>query len=329
MALDPPGHVAICFRDAGNDLVSAECEQLTGCKPDESGRAFGHALDQIPRAAYLRYGARCIVETGTLDALIEWIREARFQATGFRLELIDLCAEGLASKRRVTVAVADAIDGRPNLDHPQQKLLLMSSDQSCWFGEIVVEAARAYLRQEAKPYHTSGALHPRLARALVNLVPRTASSILDPCCGTGSILLEACAVGLDAYGADKNPRMVGMSRKNLAHFDYAAPVELIDARDWTQTADALIADLPYGRDRALNEAVILELLRTAATLAPVAILIAGKDISSWLRKVGFRDIELFRVMKTRGFTRYIHRARSADRSRRFAEPPRARSGSAG
>ena len=111
--------------------------------------------------------------------------------------------------------------------------------------------------------------------------------------------------------ADWNPRMTGMSRQNLAHFDYTAPVELIDARHWTQTADALIADLPYGRDRALDEAVVFELLQSAASRAPVAIFVAGKDISAWLRQAGFRDIEIFRVKKTSGFSRYVHRVRSA------------------
>lgn len=304
------GHLAICLRDPGNELVSAECRQLTGGEPDQIGHASCDTLDRVGDAAYVRYGARAIVETETVDALLRWLREVDFQADDFRLKVVDLPDERLPSTRRLIVAVANAIHGRPKLDHPRQELLLTVGPQGLWFGEIVAEATRSYRRHQAKPHSTAGSLPPRLARALVNLVAPAASSILNPCCGTGSILLEACALGLQAFGADSNPRMVGMSQLNLAHFDYAAPVEQIDARSWTRTADALIADLPYGRSRIWDETTALDLLKNAASQAPIAVFVAARDISGWLEQAGYRDIELFRVQKSGGFSRCVHRAQA-------------------
>jgi tRNA G10 N-methylase Trm11 len=101
--------------------------------------------------------------------------------------------------------------------------------------------------------------------------------------------------------------MVGMSRKNLAYFDYIPNVELADAREWSRTADALVTDLPYGRYLKMDKDIILSILQNAARLAPIAIWVAGFDISDWLREAGYGRTETFRVPKSAGFTRYVHR----------------------
>ena len=145
-------------------------------------------------------------------------------------------------------------------------------------------------------------------RALINLVRPYAKTILDPCCGTGSILLEAQAMGLDARGGDWNPKMVGMSSRNLVHFGYDAGVELMDARDWPEPSDAIVTDLPYGKGLEASKTVIRGILERARSLAPVAVFVAGSDLTDWLRAVGYKRVELFRVPKYTGFARYVHRA---------------------
>jgi 23S rRNA G2445 N2-methylase RlmL len=109
-----------------------------------------------------------------------------------------------------------------------------------WLGELLTE--NEHLADDA-----AGVLQLSLPAALVNLVAPPARSILDPFCGTGSILLEAQALSMTAFGVDSNPRMVGMSSRNLAHFGYPTQVELGDALTTSRSADAMITDLPYGR----------------------------------------------------------------------------------
>ncbi len=144
----------------------------------------------------------------------------------------------------------------------------------------------------------------------MNLVTPPAQTILDPCCGTGSILLEAQAVELEACGVDWNPRMVGISRKNLAHYGYPAEVILADYRAVDKKADAVITDLPYGLFMHENQQVIREIIQHTLTTAPVAVFVLGEDLSHWLGEVGFQDINVFKVRKRKDFNRFVHRARS-------------------
>ena len=297
-----------CNRDARNELIAAECETLTGKKP-VNGIAEGGSIEYVSQAAYLRAGMQIVAQGRTIEELVGKISRLQLDADGFRLELLNVSDQIKVQSRETIVALADAIrDCWPNLDEPEHRLLLVIQDTGFTFGEILAEPDHSYRQHDDKPFRTSSSLPAQLARALVNLVLPSTKTILDPCCGTGSILLEAQAMGLRALGGDWNPKMVGMSHKNVAHFGYSAKVELMDARRWPEPADAIVTDLPYGKNLEISEEVICGILERARELAPVAVFVAGKDIAGWLREAGYEKVEVFCVPKYTGFARYVHRA---------------------
>ncbi len=302
--------LAICARLADNDLIAAECENLTGGRPDSEGIAICQRLDLIPRAAYVTTGLRCLAEGETLGELTNTIARTNTPAEGFRVEFLRLSPRLPVRKPEAILAVANALDANPNLDAPAHRFLVVAREKGFLFGEILAENAHSYQRHADKPYRTSSSMPSRLARALVNLVSPPAQTILDPFCGTGSILLEACAFGLPARGVDSNPKMAGMTRRNLAHFGYSAIVEQGDMIEHHGAADAIVTDLPYGRFlEKMDKASLLPLLAHAAELAPQAVYLTEQDISPWLREAGYRDVQLIHVRKRAGMSRYVHRAR--------------------
>lgn len=72
---------------------------------------------------------------------------------------------------------------------------------------------RDYQRPCADP--SKGMLPPKVARMMVNLVSAKGGLILDPFCGSGTILSEALLMGFDVIGSDNSPRAIEFSRKNL------------------------------------------------------------------------------------------------------------------
>ena len=190
--------LVVCSRELGNELVAAECGYLMGGWPDAYGVARGRTLAYIHRAAYARTGVRCLARAKTLDGLVDRISHLSLDAADFSIEFLRLSKRAQIGKQSAIIALADAIDAVPNLNEPAHRFLLATQDDGLWFGEIVAEADRSYTRHDAKPYRTSCSLPSRLARALVNLITPPARTILNPCCGTGSILLEARAE--DRYG---------------------------------------------------------------------------------------------------------------------------------
>lgn len=210
----------------------------------------------------------------------------------------------------MAIAIANVIDFGPDLRLPQHRFWVVATAEALLFGEVVGESDSGYRAHETKPWTTSSSLDPRLSRGLVNLVP-DAASILDPCCGAGSIVLEAASLGIDAIGVDWKPAMAGMTRQNLAHFGYDAHVEQADFRDVGLRADAVVTDLPYGQAIDADADVTRSILERSAESAPVGVFVAPRQISREMHDAGYVDIEVHTVLKRRGFIRWIHVGRSS------------------
>ncbi|NLX47221.1 MAG: methyltransferase domain-containing protein [Euryarchaeota archaeon] len=102
-----------------------------------------------------------------------------------------------------------------------------------------------------RPFFSPISLHPRYARALINLTEaKRGDTVLDPFCGTGGIVLEASLLGMRAVGSDIDPDMVAGCRLNLEHFGVEAEVLVADVGDVPDLfgkVGSVATDPPYGR----------------------------------------------------------------------------------
>jgi hypothetical protein len=73
----------------------------------------------------------------------------------------------------------------------------------------------------------------------------------------------------------------------------------------------VVTDLPYGHAIEADEPAIRAILANCARTAPLGVFVAPADFSLWLQAAGYTDIDVVTVLKRRGFTRWIHQARSS------------------
>jgi len=116
-----------------------------------------------------------------------------------------------------------------------------------------------------------GALRPTLAAAMVELAGEPGGILLDPCCGSGTILAEAAAAGWTATGTDTDQDAVTTARANAP----SATVAIGDALHLDQpgaSVAACVSNLPFGRQYQVATDMsswLAGLLReTARVLAP-------------------------------------------------------------
>jgi len=301
-------YFALCIHDRDNELVAAECAALTGARPDDDGFARCTSIDRVGRAAYLRFGASRLAQAQTLEAMLGEIARLRIQAEAFRVEILMLAGGEPVPGFQTMTAVADLIEGDPNLTGPLRRFVVVSRRDGFTFGEILRTADGVWKRHDEKPLRTSSSLPSRLCRAIVNLAVRPGDVVMNPCCGTGSFLLEAASMGVEAHGMDHNPRMVWMSRENVVHFGYcpSPSVEQSEANEWKRTGDVVLTDLPYDRNCKTTDANVREILNSAVNLAPRGVFVAEIDLTGWLREAGFSRVTVYQVPKTPRFTRYVH-----------------------
>jgi tRNA (guanine10-N2)-dimethyltransferase len=105
-------------------------------------------------------------------------------------------------------------------------------------------------RPGKRPFFHPSAMPPKLARCMVNLAePKVGDLVLDPFCGTASMLIEAGLVGCHVLGMDVKRHMIRGSLRNLLHYG-VKPEGMIVAdalKPPTIKADCIVTDPPYGR----------------------------------------------------------------------------------
>jgi len=101
------------------------------------------------------------------------------------------------------------------------------------------ERRKAHKRPSPHP----SSLHPKLARAMINLVQ--GKTVYDPFCGSGGTMLEGCLLGRKMIGYDIDPIMLKRAKLNLGKRKYT--LKLQDATK-VKKMNYFVADLPYGKN---------------------------------------------------------------------------------
>ncbi len=209
-------------------------------------------------------------------------------------------------------------------DHVLQALFSNTDDASAAdpgengvaaLGWLTVETDRAFADRQPtdRPFFQPGSMSPQLARALVNLAgaePKT--TILDPMCGTGGILLEAGRVGATPIGGDAQTKMVRGTRQNLR--------ELLDG-DWhvyrgdashipiaDDSVDGVVFDAPYGRQSKIEgdlEDLVADALAEARRVASQAVVVGDRSWAETAEESGWVVDATFERRVHRSLTRYI------------------------
>jgi tRNA G10 N-methylase Trm11 len=166
-----------------------------------------------------------------------------------------------------------------------------------------------------------GMLPPKLAQTLINMAnTQHGDTLLDPFCGTGTILIEAYAMGIDTHGSDISPDMVDATRVNMEWFSGGKlkpiyDVELADATNhqWQQPIDAIACETYLGPAlRTLPEAKVLDriveevndihekfLINLAAQLKSGARIALA--VPSWHKKGKFIDLPILDDLEKLGY----------------------------
>ena len=274
--------------DLDAEIINAECLALTGSAPNRYGIAMSPTRVDVSRGAYLRSCTELLFEGGSVSEICAKIRAAGLYADDFRVSVVKLPRHLKVNSLQIAHKVGAEIGGLPDLDMPRVTFLTVVTDEKIWFGKLISESDGRWLAHNNRPHVTSSSLPTRLARAIVNLIAAPGDRFLDPCCGTGTIILEAAQMGLKAVGYDINVRMVGATRKNLRHYGLHADVHLGDARHICGRFDAVATDFPYGIGLAKNATAEREILTRIRQLAPRAALVHTRDLSDELANLGYR-----------------------------------------
>ena len=169
------------------------------------------------------------------------------------------------------------LSGRGSLDDDLEDEVWMFCIDESWYFGLPLFKSRA-LREE-RSEERQGALPPTIAGAMAfSSVPRPDDVVLDPCCGSGTLLAEFHSYSRSAKlaGRDIDPRAVEVARLNLSSLSGAShddfDISQADSRIGTapEGLTLTLANLPFGLqfgDRQSNPALYRDLIEESLKAA--------------------------------------------------------------
>jgi tRNA (guanine10-N2)-dimethyltransferase len=176
-----------------------------------------------------------------------------------------------------------------NLRNPDIQVRVVITDFNVYVGLNVAEINRKKFEErkvQYRPFFSPISLHPKIARALVNLSEiKKNETMLDPCCGTGGLLLEGGLIGAKIIGGDIKEEMIEGCKKTLEFYDIRNYklfcLDIGEISNEISNVDAVVTDLPYGKSTTTKGENIKNLYDRAF-----------KTIASLLKKKKFAVIGL-------------------------------------
>ena len=183
------------------------------------------------------------------------------------------------------------------LEDPDVIVYLIFTDEENFFGFSKQIKIKNRPKKVKKYPHE---LDWKLTRVMINLIGiKQGETVCDPFCGTGTTLLEAESMGINAIGLDFDKKMYEIAKENLKVNKYKSKIFNLDFQEMVKISekfDGIVTDLPYGKSSKTSEKPE-EILKRFISIIPKKKKIAimyKKELGNNLKLKGLKKYEIYR-----------------------------------
>ena len=291
------------------ELCALEMKSLFGELPDGnyvlSDRAFGPS-----KSPFIRHTLSVIYSADTLDEIVQRINENQLTYERYKVIYIKSGDQDVSYTSRIESVkrIGNTVLGSFDIETPAV-LLGVSKVKDKWVFGVYQKNTDIWAKHNSKPYSYSNAISTKLARAIVNIAMGNdlSRSLIDPCCGIGTVVVEALDMGIAVKGYEINEFIARNARANLLSFGYdKETITIGDMHTITESFDVAIIDIPYGLFSATTPQEQVNILNKSREITSKLVLVSNKDMRSSLISAGYEIVENCYVPARKGFKRYIY-----------------------
>lgn len=197
------------------------------------------------RSTFSRYSGEIVDEFDDISS----IDPPLIQPESFVCRTINLSSKkiGTSLERQAGGILKKKWNSKVSLANPQLTVYVLVTDDRKYLGIADEIVGPVHPIKLVKHPHE---LDMKLGRCIVNLSSlKEGKTLCDPFCGTGTILLEAQSMGINAIGIDFDKKMCKITSKNLAANKFSSKVinsEYDKMLEFKDKIDGIVTDLPYG-----------------------------------------------------------------------------------
>ncbi|MFY3793268.1 TRM11 family SAM-dependent methyltransferase [Ureibacillus sp. MALMAid1270] len=263
------------------------------------------------RSPFIQDRIEILFEGDTVADIKEAVKVLNLEQSTYKVICLNKMGLGETKKiphperRSIEREIGLCIEGEPELDHPDVVFGLISLENRWYFGHYV-RSESIWRKHVHKPKSYSTALNTRLARAISNIaIPKIENvRAIDPCCGIGTVLIEALSMGINIVGRDISPFVCIGARENIAYFELDGVVTKGPISEVQEHYDVAIIDLPYNIYSHISKEQEYEIIYHARRIADRVLFVSIDPIEHFLEKVGFTIIDRCEAKKQQ-FVRHI------------------------
>ena len=302
-------HIYIFTYDNTEDeLCKLESRYLFD-QEEQNRLVFSDVKVEPSSSAFIKSRLDVISKSEGYSALIDEIKKENISSEGFKVEYLIFDGDTTSYKSRLGKLrdIGYSIEGNPDYYNPITTYAVCCCEGVWYFG-ILIKNNFDWHKHNNKPCSYSNSIGVNTAKSLVNIAAQgdKAASLIDACCGVGTIMLEACFAGFSIEGCEINWKICRNARENLAHFDYSTEVFRADIKDISKRYDAAIIDLPYNLVSVATESEVFHIIESTAEITDRMVIVSTSDITDFITKVGFSISDHCSVSK-RGKRKFARR----------------------
>ncbi len=245
------------------------------------------------RSPFIEDRLEVIYEENSIDKIKKLVKHLKVDATTYKVVCLNNFDIGETKKipqperRLIERELGLCIEGEPDLDHPEVVFGLILIDDKWYFG-IHSKSESIWRKHLHKPHSYSTALSTRVARAVANVAVPQPQNIraIDPCCGIGTVIIEALSMGITIEGRDMNPLVCKGSRENIAYFELEGKITLGPISEVEGHYDVAIIDLPYNLFTHSSREDQFDIIKHARRIADKVVIVTIETIDDLIADAG-------------------------------------------
>lgn len=235
-----------------------------------------------------------IDQAPSLEDLVDRVRNRGLEDHEFLVDYLTYPGDQRSTRdqKAACKAIGMVLVNYPNFKDPKVVFGLCQVQKTWYFGYLTPCKKDWFLHKD-KPRSYSSAINNRIAKVLVNLGTggdRT-KTLIDPCCGVGTVLIEGLYSGYKIVGRDINFKVVNDSLDNLKHFNYKTQVTVGDIKGVKDHYHACIIDLPYNILSPFDREAQKEIIYHGGRISDRLVLVSSEDIFDLLDELKLRVLD--------------------------------------
>ena len=276
------------------ELCNMEMRSIFG-KEIKEKYLFSEKNFDPSRSPFIKLQIKSIYIEKNLEDIINKIEEDKISYDDFKVNYIKSEDGDVPYEERLKAVreIGFVIIGFSDIHNPKIELAITKVKDKWIFGELIKNNYK-WQRHNDKPHSYSNAVPLRMARALVNIAvgDNRDLTLVDPCCGVGTVVIEALDLGINVKGYEISKPIACNARNNIEFLGYNR--EIITSGDMhniNEVFDVAIVDIPYGLFSPVTLKEQVDIINTSRRIARKLVIITFEDMDNLITSAGFKIVE--------------------------------------